>query len=128
MVLDLVQVRRRLLAERDEIERRRAELRAEFAGVVAAASDVATDDEHDPEGATIAYERSKTAALISQATDHLADVERALRRLDDGRYEICETCGATIAESRLEARPVARTCITCAQRDPAGRRGLYASS
>ena len=81
--------------------------------MVEAASDVATDDEHDPEGATIAFERARVGALLEQAQRHLVDIDDALTRLDEGRYGICERCGASISPARLEARPVARTCIAC---------------
>lgn len=111
---DPEQVRRTLLVDRQETTRRRYALAHDFAGVVAAASDVAIDDEHDPEGATIAYERARTAALIEQADAHLADIDQALRRLDEDTYLTCERCGQPIAEERLAARPVARTCISCA--------------
>jgi RNA polymerase-binding transcription factor DksA len=107
-------VRRRLLLDKEETARRRRALSGDLADVVAAASDVATDDEHDPEGATIAYERARTAALVQQATDHLADIDLALNRLDQGGYSVCERCGDEIAVERLAARPVARTCIRCA--------------
>ena len=84
--------------------------------VIEAASDVATDDEHDPEGATIAFERARVGALLDQARDHLVDIDDALRRIDDDRYGRCEVCGKPIGVERLAARPVARTCIGCASR------------
>ncbi|MGZ8758006.1 MAG: TraR/DksA family transcriptional regulator [Aeromicrobium sp.] len=88
---------------------------ADFALMVAASADSNADDEHDPEGATIAFERSQLDSLISQARRHLDDIERARVRLANGTYGFCETCGNPIGEARLEARPVARTCINCAQ-------------
>ena len=72
------------------------------------------DDEHDPEGATIAFERSQVETLARRLQQHLADIEAAERRLDDGSYGICERCGGAIPEDRLEARPTARTCVGCA--------------
>ena len=56
-----------------------AELDREFAGIVASAamSSSGGDDEHDPEGATVAYERQHVAALLDQAREHLADVGAA---------------------------------------------------
>jgi DnaK suppressor protein len=89
-------------------------LSRDFDGIVAAASDVATDDEHDPEGATIAFERAQVAALLERARGRLADVDLALTRITDGSYGICEHCGRPIAAERLAARPAAGTCIRCA--------------
>ncbi|MFI0350201.1 TraR/DksA family transcriptional regulator [Actinomadura sp. 9N407] len=74
------------------------------------------DDEHDPEGATIAFERSRVESALHQARGHLADLDRAVERLRDGTYGTCERCGGPIAAARLVARPAARTCITCAAR------------
>jgi RNA polymerase-binding protein DksA len=107
--------RRRLEAEREETRRRLAGLTDEYGSIVAASRDTNADDEHDPEGATIAFERSQVGALVRQAQTHLAEVEAALGRVESGAYGTCESCGQPIGEGRLEARPVARTCITCAR-------------
>ncbi len=90
-------------------------LTREFDGVVAASRASNADDEHDPEGATIAFERQQVAALLDQARRRLADVEAALARRDAGDYGTCEACGRPIAAERLAARPAARTCISCAR-------------
>ena len=103
-----------LEAERDEALRRLAGLTGDFDEVVAASRDANADDEHDAEGATIAFERSQLAALVLQVKGHLAEVEAALERLAAGTYGICERCGQPIGQARLEARPAARTCIRCA--------------
>jgi RNA polymerase-binding transcription factor DksA len=89
-------------------------LTRDLAGIIDSAALVATDDEHDPEGATIAFERQQVAALLSRARGRLADLDRALERLHAGGYGRCEQCGQQIAAERLAARPAARTCIGCA--------------
>ena len=90
-------------------------LTREFDEVVAASRASNADDEHDPEGATIAFERQQVVALLEQAQQRLADVDAALARRDAGTYGICETCGRPIGAERLAARPAARTCIDCAR-------------
>jgi DnaK suppressor protein len=105
-----------LAAERAGTMQRLAELEREFAGIVEAAASANTDDEHDPEGATIAFERQHTAALLDQARQHLAQIDAAMHRLADGSYGTCENCGEPIGAARLAARPVAATCINCAAR------------
>jgi len=75
-----------------------------------------TDDEHDPEGATIAFEHARVGALLDQARDHLAAIEHAEKRLRDGVLDTCERCGMRIPEARREARPAATTCVACAGR------------
>ncbi|MFN8192674.1 MAG: TraR/DksA C4-type zinc finger protein [Nocardioidaceae bacterium] len=91
-----------------------AELTGDFDTVVASSRDTNADDEHDPEGATIAFERSQVAALVAQARRHLAEVDAAIQRLEDGDYGTCVRCGEPIPAARLEARPSAATCIGCA--------------
>ena len=90
-------------------------LTRELDRLVAAAPSSNADDEHDPEGATIAFERQQVVALLEQARRRLADVEAAIRAVEGGVYGICETCGRPIAPERLSARPAARTCIDCAR-------------
>jgi DnaK suppressor protein len=105
----------RLAVEREQTLRRLASLTEDFEAVVAASSNTNADDEHDPEGATIAFERSQVGALVRSARRHLAEIDAAEQRLADGHYGTCEECGAPIGSGRLEARPVARTCIRCAR-------------
>lgn len=104
----------RLDAEQSLALGRLAALNADFVAMVGATSDSNADDEHDPEGATIAFERSQVDALILQAQRHLDEIELARERLAKGTYETCENCDNPIGTARLEARPVARRCITCA--------------
>jgi RNA polymerase-binding transcription factor DksA len=107
-------VRRRLEDERRLTLERLASLTGDYDAVVAASLDTNADDEHDPEGATIAFERSQIGALLRQVRGHLAEIDAASTRLDAGTFGTCERCGDPIGDARLEARPVARTCIRCA--------------
>jgi RNA polymerase-binding transcription factor DksA len=77
---------------------------------------VSTDDEHDPEGATIAYERAQVTALLAQAREDLDALDRALAELQRTGRVRCAGCGEPIAFERLLALPTARTCIRCAPR------------
>jgi len=102
----------------DDLQRRTTErlaaLTGDYAGIVEASKDSNADDEHDPEGSTIAFERSQVGTLVEDARHQLAEVDAARARLADGTYGTCERCGEPIGEGRLEARPTARTCIRCA--------------
>ena len=104
-----------LLATRSRARQRVAALEREFAGLAEAASAAGTDDEHDP----LAYDRPHAAALLEAAREQVAATEAALRRLDEGRYGLCDQCGQPIGAERLAARPAAVTCVRCAG---AGRR------
>jgi DnaK suppressor protein len=87
---------------------------AEFDEIVAGSADSNADDEHDPEGSTIAFERAKTAALLKEAKAYLDELDYAVARLEAGTYWTCARCGGTIGAARLMARPAARNCISCA--------------
>jgi len=104
----------RLKGERGLILDHLAGLRRAFQQMVDASAGSNADDEHDPEGSTIAFERSQLRALILQAECHLDDIKDARVRVAGGRYGMCETCGLAISPARLDARPVARSCIVCA--------------
>ena len=72
-------------------------------------------DEHDPEGQSVAMQRSESAVMLAQARQHLDEINVALARLEDGSYGVCEGCGRSIPLARLRARPQATRCISCAQ-------------
>lgn len=95
--------------------RRAASLASSFDAIVQASIDVATDDEHDPEGHTIAWERQQIAALLDEARTTLSDIEAAEQRLQDEQYGTCTTCGCEIAIERLEALPATPNCLACAR-------------
>lgn len=106
--------RTQLERERQETFDRLANLTNDFDKIVAASRDSNADDEHDPEGSTIAFERSQLGALAEQARRHLTEIDAAVARLAAGTYKTCERCSRPISDERLRARPVARTCIGCA--------------
>jgi DnaK suppressor protein len=106
----------RLAAERADTVERLSGLERELRGIIESADMAGTDDEHDPEGATIAFERQHVAALLSQAREHLTQIDAAMRKLAGGRYGRCERCGQDIGSARLAARPAAITCMSCASR------------
>ena len=106
---------------RDVLERERAAcleridaLAREFAGIADAAADSNGDDEHDPEGATIGFERAQVSALLEQSRRRLREVEDALERVGTAAYGVCEVCGREIPEERLAVRPTATRCVPCA--------------
>jgi DnaK suppressor protein len=108
-------------ATRAELEQLRAavagqvtELEADLHAVFAASQDSNADDEHDPEGSTIAYERAQLTAVLAATRGRLAEVDAALARLAAGTYGLCDRCHRPIPAGRLAIRPFARTCVACA--------------
>jgi DnaK suppressor protein len=86
-------------------------LSADIGSLCVASGDANPDDEHDPEGQTIAFERSQLGALTDRARMRLAEVDAAVDRLAAGTYGRCDACGGAIDPARLEARPTATTCV-----------------
>lgn len=72
------------------------------------------DDEHDPEGVTLSTEWSRLSGLASRAKAELGEVESALERWEAGTYGVCTGCGERIPAERLEVRPFAGQCVSCA--------------
>jgi DnaK suppressor protein len=105
-----------LRADRSQTARRLAGLERDFDHLVESVRHANADDEHDPEGATLAFEREHLAALIDQARKRLSAIDLALNRIDEGSYGRCERCGDPIGADRLAARPAATTCVACAAR------------
>ena len=107
---------RLLAAQRADAAERIAALAGDLDGVIRSSAGANADDEHDPEGATIAFERAQLAALLAASRQRLADLDRALARLAAGSYGRCERCGRPIPADRLAARPDAPTCVPCTTR------------
>jgi DnaK suppressor protein len=68
-------------------------------------------DNHLGDMATVTFDRELDEGLEEGAQQTLAEIDRALARIDDGSYGICERCGQPIGEGRLQARPWATLCI-----------------
>jgi DnaK suppressor protein len=107
--LDLDEARHRLQAERDRLRQLQGSLAGET--TVAATEELSSVDQHPADIGTETFEQSKDVSILAQVDVQLADVARALDRLDHGDYGRCEACGAPIGDERLEARPAARFCV-----------------
>lgn len=112
----LDEAKARLRVEQGAAAARIAALERDIASIVESASGGATDDEHDAEGTTIAFERAQAMALLEETRSQVEALDSALARVEAGSYGRCESCGQDIAPERLVARPAAARCITCASR------------
>lgn len=107
-------LRTALLEGAIRVDEQIAALTHSFDNIVEAVEMTNNDDEHDPEGTTIAFERSQVSALLDQAKADRAALQDATVRLDDDAYGVCEHCQGFIGVERLLAIPWATRCITCA--------------
>ena len=105
---DTAAARSRLEAQLAELERRREHIARDL------------DEPLNPDSPERAVEMEDDAALEGQGAlveREIASVKRALARIKDGEYGLCVRCGGDINPARLEARPEAALCITCASKD-----------
>lgn len=98
---------------RDAARTRIAELQRSFDDIAASVDTANVDDEHDPEGATLAFERAQVVSLLEEAREQLDALDDAAMRVDAGTYGACDRCGDEIAAERLAALPATRTCVEC---------------
>jgi len=103
-----------LLAERDTYERQAQALREEAEQMAAEMEpgDVQFDEESG-EGGTMSVERERDLTLSAQARAAIEEIDRALNKIDSGRYGVCEQCGQPIPKARLKALPYAALCVGC---------------
>jgi len=76
--------------------------------------DVGLDDESADAG-TATFEREKDLSIENNVRDLLQKIERALRRMDEGTYGVCDICGKPIEKARIKALPYVDLCIKDAQ-------------
>ncbi|MBD7958004.1 TraR/DksA C4-type zinc finger protein [Microbacterium sp. Sa4CUA7] len=105
---------RDLERRRCEIDERIARLDRDDAVLRRDRADGTADDEHDPEGSTLSGEWLQVEALRRAARSERQELDAALVRVADGTYGICLECGRPIPVERLQARPAADRCVTCA--------------
>jgi DnaK suppressor protein len=112
--LDIQSVLEIVEAEQERTARQIASLEAAVAAIDEGSELVSTDDEHDPEGATIAYERAQATALLRQARADRKALAATRRQLEDGQQVVCADCGREIDLQRVAALPTASRCVRCA--------------
>jgi len=120
--IDTERFRDALLEERRRVEHALATLRDEHRGSLdEEVEEVATtNDSHLAETATATLGREIDYTLGENSGHVLAAIDAALKRIDDGTYGTCITCGDRIRYERLEASPWAALCIDCKRRAEAG--------
>lgn len=106
-VLEEERIRLRELLDEHELDRENARL-----------AETAAERSPDPssaEGGSMAFEYEKELSVDANTEDLLRKAEKALDRLNEGSYGVCESCGAAIPVARLEVLPYTTVCVECAQ-------------
>lgn len=108
---ELAEVRDELRAEVARVRSELQEVESGLAGLLRNPGDGAGDDQADV--GTANFERDHEISLARKSAELLSQSERALARMEDGTYGVCESCGGAIGKLRLQAFPRATLCITC---------------
>jgi DnaK suppressor protein len=112
---DVKEVLTELHSQRDKLVKLIEDAEHDLAGLMRDAGDGAGHDQADM-GAT-SFERDHELTVVNNERDMLAQVDRALGRIHDGTYGVCESCGQPIGKMRLMAFPRATLCLSCKQRE-----------
>ena len=110
---ELADVRAALLSEEERLRKEIALAEDDLADLLRDSGDGAGDDQAD--AGTKTFEREHEMSLANNARELLLQNERALGRLHDGTYGVCERCGKPIGKLRLQAFPRATLCVSCKQ-------------
>ena len=112
---ELKKVRQQLQADVDGLT---ADINEAESAIAERLSDAGGDAGDDPADAGAkTFQREHELALTQNARELLAASARALARIDDGTFGMCESCGQPIGKARLQAFPRATLCVTCKQRE-----------
>ncbi|HWE71111.1 MAG TPA: TraR/DksA C4-type zinc finger protein [Acidimicrobiales bacterium] len=112
--------REALRARLSRVTALRADLEAELEAIGESTASV-PDDEHDPEGSTVGYERARVTALLASARQEIEGLRAGLARAAADTYGRCQECGRAIGYERLLALPSATRCVSCAAQTPSHR-------
>jgi DnaK suppressor protein len=119
--IDVDRFREALLEERRRVEAAIENLHADHPGTISdETGEDAVYDNHLADTATETYDRELDYTLEENSEHVLAEIEAALKRIEEDTYGVCSNCGKPIPEERLEALPWATLCIGC-QRGREGR-------
>jgi RNA polymerase-binding transcription factor DksA len=111
--MDPAEARERIHQEKQRVSALVEDLRAEGLGESEGEqlSELSAYDQHQAELGSETFEREKDISILESLETELADLEKALRKIDEGTYGICEACGKSIPQERLEAMPATRLCV-----------------
>ena len=110
---ELDDLRKRLLEEREQLQRQAADIEeSSFGGGQSElAGELASFDEEFADAGTDTFERERDLSLSNNIRDLLEKVGHALELIDQGSYGLCERCGKPIEKARIKALPYATLCI-----------------
>jgi RNA polymerase-binding protein DksA len=112
---ELAELRGELEADVVHLKKEIHDAEQEIVGLLRDGGDGAGNDQADVGSTTL--ERDHEMSLANNARDMLDQIERALARIENGTYGVCESCGNAIGKGRLQAFPRATLCVSCKERE-----------
>jgi RNA polymerase-binding protein DksA len=112
---ELAELRSELEADVAHLKEEIRDAEQEIVGLLRDGGDGAGNDQADVGSTTL--ERDHEMSLANNARDMLDQIERALAKIEDGTYGVCESCGNAIGKGRLQAFPRATLCVSCKERE-----------
>lgn len=109
--MDLDLARQRLAEERERLSQVQSEMADAAVNERESTTELSSLDQHQADIGTELFDRERDLGILEAVEGELAEVERALQRIDEGAYGTCEACGRPIGDERLEAQPYARFCV-----------------
>ena len=109
---ELSDLRARLLEERKDLEEQFHELEeSSFSGNQSELTGEMGFDEEYADAGTATFERERDLSLVNNVRDLMERIDKALAKIDEGTYGLCERCGKPIEKARLKALPYANLCL-----------------
>lgn len=119
---DLIDIKKRLQKEREELEKQFAEIeQSSFGTPQSEISGEASFDEEYADSGSFTFERERDLSLSNNIRDLMEKIDRALGRIESGTYGLCERCGRPIEKPRIKALPYASLCIKDKQAEERAR-------
>ena len=112
---ELKSMRGNLAKELERLRSDLAQVESEMDSLIKDGGEGAGDDQADAGNKT--FEREHEMSLLINARDMVIQTERAIDRIDNKSYGICEVCGNQIGKARLEVFPRATLCMSCKQKE-----------
>ena len=109
---EIEELKAQLLAERKDLEAQYKELEESSFGTNQSelTGEMGSDEEYADAG-TATFERERDLSLVNNLRDLMERIDKALAKIEDGTYGLCDRCGKPIEKLRLKALPYANLCI-----------------
>lgn len=109
--MDEQTARRRLDEERERLTATLEGIETDIEAQKESLQELSVVDEHQGDIGTETFEREKDLSILESVQASLDDLDKAVRRLEQGTYGACESCGKPVGDERLDAVPSARFCL-----------------